>query len=130
MSETGTSDGRSSAILCSIARLTATRWSIRGVRWRRTSRSSAERTRLEWTVPTTYGRGRPASARASAARVPTSSARYMWLWTTSGRRSARRAVTTPTAIASSGSSITWTGIPSRAIRRSALPDEREMTVGS
>ena len=130
MSETGTSLGRSSAIFCSIARLTATRWSIRGVRTRSISRSSGERTRLEWTVPTTNGRGRPASAMASAARVPTSSARYMWLWTTSGRMSARSVATAPVAIASSGSSITWTGIPRRAIRRCVLPCESEITVGS
>ena len=45
-------------------------------------RSSALRTRLEWTVPTMYGRGRPSSPRRQAARVPTISARYMWLWMT------------------------------------------------
>ena len=100
---------------------------MRGVRPRRTSRSSGDRIRLEWTVPTTYGRAWPASPRAIAARVPTSSARYMWLWTTSGRMSARSVATAPTAMASSGSSITWTGIPRRAILRSALPCESEMS---
>src|SRR4051794_34955706 len=46
----------SSSILRTIARDTAIRWSIFGVRRRTTARSSSERTRLEWTVDTTIGR--------------------------------------------------------------------------
>ncbi len=101
--------------------------SIRGVRIRSSARSSSDRIRLEWTVETTNGRGRPISPRAIAARVPTSSARYMWLWMTSGRRSPRSAATAPVAIASSGSSMTVTGIPWRWSLRTALPGESEMT---
>src|SRR5450756_2304883 len=99
MSETGTFEGRSSAILWTMARDTATRWSIRGVRRRSTWRSSALRIRLECTVPITYGRWWPASPSAIAARVPTSSARYMWLWTISASASARNVARAPTAIA-------------------------------
>ena len=128
--ETGTLLGRSSAILWTIARLTATRWFIRGVRWRRTSRSSAARIRLEWTVPITHGRRWPASPRAIAARVPTSSARYMWLCTISAPTSERWATSAPTAIASSGSSKTVTGIPRLRIARTALPGESDTTLGS
>ena len=59
------------------------------VRRRSSSWSSPERTRDEWTVDTTQGRRWPASPSAIAALVPTISARYMWLWITSARVSAR-----------------------------------------
>ena len=59
------------------------RWSIAGDSRRSDSWSSSERTRDEWTVAMTHGRRCPASPRAIAAFVPTISARYMWLWTTS-----------------------------------------------
>ncbi len=70
---------------------------------------------------TTYGRRWPISPRAIAARVPTVSARYMWLWMTSARTSARCAASAPTAIASSGSSMTRTSKPARCSLRTALP---------
>ncbi len=54
------------------------RWSISGVSRARVATSSGERTREEWTVAVTTGV--PA---ATAARVPTTSARYMWAWTRS-----------------------------------------------
>ncbi len=127
---TGVASPRSSRILASIERLTAMRRSIRGVRARSTARSSGERIRLEWTVPITQGRLWPASARASAARVPTSSARYMWLWTTSGRASTKWAARAPTAMASSGSSTTSTGMPRRRMARRLLPWERATTLTS
>src|SRR3972149_3706052 len=63
MSVTGAPARASSAILRTSDEETAMRWSIRGVRRRIRSRSSSERIRDEWTVPTTYGRGRaPAAA--------------------------------------------------------------------
>jgi hypothetical protein len=58
--------------------------SISGVSRRSVSRSSLQRTRLEWTVEMTAGRLQPFSPSSRAARVPTTSARYMWLWTISG----------------------------------------------
>ena len=116
------------ASLSTIDRETAISRSIRGVRTAELARDPRRSgPGLEWTVETTYGRGRPISPRAIAARVPTSSARYMWLWTTSGRRSPRRAATAPVAIASSGSSMTVTGIPCRSSLRTALPGESETT---
>ena len=54
------------------------RWSMNGVSCARVSTSSGERTREEWTVAITTGV--PA---ATAARVPITSARYMWAWTRS-----------------------------------------------
>ena len=87
----------------------------------------SERTRDEWTVEITHGRRWPASPSAIAAFVPTISARYMWLWTTSARTSIRCAARMPVAIASSGSSITVTGMPSRSSLRTALPGESETT---
>ena len=68
--------------------------------------SSPERTRDEWTVEITHGRRWPASPSAIAAFVPTISARYMWLWTTSARTSTGARRGSPVAMASSGSSIT------------------------
>ncbi len=89
--------------------------------------SSLERTRLEWTVETMYGRRWPISPRAMTARVPTVSARYMWVWRTSARTSDRCVASAPTAIASSTSSITRTGIPARSSLRTALPAESATT---
>ena len=77
-----------------------------------------------------YGRRWPAAPRAIAARVPTSSARYMWLWITSGLMSASRVATIPVAVASSGSSTTVTGKPARCSLRTALPPDSEMTLAS
>ena len=68
-----------------------------------------------------YGRRRPASESAIAARVPTTSARYMWVWMTSGRTIERWAVRARTAAASSGSSVTVTSKPWRSSLRTALP---------
>ena len=130
MSRTGARPGRSSAILRSIAFETAISWSISGVSARSGSRSSEARTRDEWTVDTTYGRRWPAFDSAIAAFVPTMSARYMWVWITSGRMSARWAVSAPTAIASSGSSMTWTLNPARWSLRTALPADSETTLAS
>jgi hypothetical protein len=117
----------SSTILRSIIRETAISRSMYGVRRRSWSRSSAERTRDECTVPTMYGRRRPISPSATPARVPTSSARYMWLCTTSALTSARWAASAPTAIASSGSSMTSTDTPAFWSLRTALPAESETT---
>ena len=64
---------------------------------------------------------------AITALVPTISARYMWLWTMSGRMSARWAARIPVAIASSGSSITVTGMSWRWSLRTALPGDSETT---
>ena len=106
MRRTGAVVRPSRSSLCSIIFETAISWSICGVSRRSSSRSSSDRTRLEWTVDTMYGRRCPISPRAIAARVPTISARYMWLWMTSGRTSTRCAASAPTAMASSGSSMT------------------------
>ena len=59
--------------------------------------------------------------------MPTVSARYMWAWTTSARTSARCAARAPTAIASSGSSMTKDGDPGSLQLRTALPAESETT---
>ena len=75
----------------------------------------------------THGRRCPASPRAMAALVPTISARYMWLWMTSARTSARWAASVAVAMASSGSSMTVTSMPCRWSLRTALPDESETT---
>ncbi len=100
---------------------------MHGVSRRSSSRSSAERTRLEWTVETTHGRRWPAAASAMAAFVPTTSARYMWLWTTSARTSREVGRQMPAAIASSGSSSTLTAMPVRSSLRTALPGDSATT---
>ena len=127
MSERGAVVRPSATTLRSMAFETTIRWFIDGVSRRISSWSSHARTRDEWTVEITHGRRRPASPSAMAALVPTTSARYMWLWITSGRTSARCAARIPVAIASSGSSITVTGTPSRSILRAPLPGERDTT---
>ena len=78
-------------------------------------------------METTHGRRWPASPSAIAAFVPTISARYMWLWMTSARTSARWAARVAVAMASSGSSMTVTSMPARWSLRTALPGESETT---
>ena len=120
-------DGRLDALLVDQLVLDGARygvsWSMCGVQSRRCRRSSSERTRLEWTVETTYGRRCPISARAIAARVPTVSARYMWLWMTSARISDRCAARRRPRSRPSGSSMTSTSNPARWSLRTALPGE-------
>ena len=117
----------SATILRSIECETAIRWSIDDVSRISSSWSSHDRIRDECTVEMTHGRRWPASPSAIAAFVPTISARYMWLWMTSARTSIRCAARMPVAIASSGSSMTVTGMPSFSSLRTALPGESETT---
>ena len=81
--------------------------------------SSGERTRLECTVAMITGV--PA---ASAARVPTTSARNMWAWTRSISSRRRYAASSRQATSSSPASITSTLTPRRRSRCTALPAER------
>ena len=92
--------------------------------------SSVERMREEWTVETTQGLRWPASRRAIAAFVPMTSARYMWLWITSGRKSLRWAASVAVAIASSCSWMIVTGMPRHSILRTPAPGESETTLTS
>ena len=96
-------------------------------------RSASERTRLECAVAMRYGRRWPASPRAMTARAATVSARYMWAWTTSARTSARWAARAPTAIESSGSSMTRTATPRPLELAHGAPrrqrDDRDVVAG-